>query len=257
MDMRIVVLGDSIAYGLGVKGSSYSERLAGMLEAQLPGSTVLWNLSGSAMQISETMKLLPQITAFSPDLILLAHGVTEAIVRPSADSMKRVPARWRKPGWLDPRPYYSRRLMRQVLQKMESGIRWRLKVYLIRKFGGITWKTEEEFEKLMKGFVQSLLEATHAQVVLLTHCGIDERYFPGSMETLERYKAITADIPKALDKKGRVHFCDISGVCSPWSDFFEDHFHPNRSGHSKIAEKLHRFVETIQPGKQGLRALGE
>lgn len=240
--MKIIVIGDSIAKGLGVQGKSYGDQLAAALRNRLNQDVALINMAGSAMQISGSRMLLPEIVSHNPDLIVLAHGITEAIVRPLPESLRYVPARWRKAGWLDPRPYFSRRITRRWLQKLESALRWRVKVLLLHLFGGATWKSRSEFEAQMADFVRTILSATTAKVILLTHCGIDERFFPWSSDSLEVYKEVILSLPSKLQAWERVGVCDITQTCSRWDDFFDDHFHPNASGHEKIAAELLRYL---------------
>lgn len=245
--MKIVVIGDSIANGLGVAGHAYGDQLAALLRNRLNREVRLINLASSALQISGSRLLLPELISHNPDLILLAHGITEAIVRPLPQALRYVPARWRKAGWMDPRPYYSRKPLKRWFQKLESALRWRVKVLLMRIFGGATWKTRTEFEEQMSDFIRTILNTTGANIILLTHCGIDERYFPWSLNSLESFKETVLSLPAKLGAKDRVGVCDISQACRCWDDFFDDHFHPNASGHAKIAAALHRY---LYPGER-------
>lgn len=253
--MRIAVLGDSISAGLGVRGFSYGDRLKERLDLKSQRPVTVHNLAGSAMQISESLTKLPEVVRLRPDWVILAHGITEAIVRPTESALRYVPARWRKAGWMDPRPYYSKRLRRVIVQRIESSIRWRVKVFLIRRGGGITWKTIEEFEDLMIRAIEKLLTETECRIVLLSHCGIDERYYPDSSGSLNRYQTVVERIYDKYRSGGRVHYCDVSGVCDRWNDYFEDHFHPNASGHEKMAKQLYdTLISADMMVREGVRA---
>ena len=240
--MNIVLLGDSIAEGLGVAGCSYADGIAANLRATQQ-EVQITNLAGSANQITSSQALLAKIVSMRPDIVIIAHGITEAIIRPVPSAMKFVPARWRQIGWLDPRPYFSRRWWKRIYHKIESSLRWRIKVYLIKKYGGCTLTAREEFERLMFETVERLLQQTPANIILLTHNGIDERYYPGSLTSLNHYKHSIERVVLG-NRTPRVQFCDISDLLEEWSDFFDDHFHPNARGHSKIA----KAICTLLPG---------
>ena len=239
--MRILIIGDSIAEGLGVQGSSYGDQLRAQLE-KAGNEVALLNLSHTGYQISDSYKLLPVAFGFSPNFIIVAHGITEAIKRPKQKAMRFVPPRWRQKGWLDPRPYYSRRLLKRLPQQVESALRWRWKGCLIRSFGGETWTSQPDFSEAVNGLVYAILDHTSAQVILLTQCGLDERFYPGSPASLREYQTIVERIALSYRSTARVHICDVSQKLKKWDDFFVDHFHPNLMGHQKIADSLYDLI---------------
>lgn len=234
--MQIVLLGDSIAAGLGVAGCSYADKIEEILNV-VPPTTRVISLAGTANQLSFSVTRLGEIIALQPEYVIIAHGITEAIVRPTPRALRHVPARWRQIGWLDPRPYFSRRLWKSIYHRTESALRWRVKVYLIKKYGGATLTSTEDFELLLTKAVTSLLAQTSATVILLTHSGIDDRFYPGSLVSLNSYRDSIVRVAANLAAE-RVQFCDVSELLNEWDDFFADHFHPNASGHRKIAEVL-------------------
>lgn len=241
--LTVVVLGDSIAAGIGVRGASYGDLIGNWLK-DMDNDVSLVNLSGSAMQVSDSKRLLHHITRANPTCVVIAHGITEAIVRPTSKALKLMPSRWQRAGWMDPRPYYSQRWWKRVGQKIESGIRWRVKVVLMRVGGGVTWTPQREFEDSMADFIDDLLRGTSADVILVSHCGIDERYFPDSLSSLDRYmKSLENAVIRS--NSNRVHLCNLSNSCDKWGDFFDDHFHPNAGGHLKIARKLYLTISHV------------
>lgn len=239
--MRIVIIGDSIAEGLGVKNLSYGDQLRAQIEETGSKATLL-NLSHTGYQISDSYKLLPVAFSFTPDFVVVAHGITEAIVRPKRKAMRFVPLRWRQKGWLDPRPYYSRRILKRLPQQIESALRWRWKNCLIRSFGGETWTSQTDFSDAVDGFIHALLSQTTAQIILLTQCGLDERFYPGSPASLREYQTIVERIALSHQSSARVHVCDVSQKLEKWDDFFVDRFHPNVMGHRKIAHALFDLI---------------
>lgn len=236
----ITIFGDSIAAGLGTVGGGYGNVLSSMLEEAGAGRVDFQDLSGSAKTIPESRSNLEECSQFSPDIVLLAHGVTESIIRPHERYLKYLPRRWRKPGWLDPRPYFSSRLIRHISQKLESELRWRFKVALIKHLGGCEWIPVDRFETEMKKFVDALLKRTNCHVLIIPPFAIDEKYFPRTPDNFRVYRKSLSGL--ADDEGERVYYCDIQDVCEVWGDFFADHFHPNDSGNSRIAEALYSRI---------------
>ncbi|HEX8323387.1 MAG TPA: GDSL-type esterase/lipase family protein [Tepidisphaeraceae bacterium] len=233
--LKVVVLGGSIAEGLGVAGVAYSDLLRDM------GHDVA-NLAHTANQVSDSIRLLPSVLSIDPNVVVIAHGISEAIVRPGERAMRFVPRRWRTKGWLDPRPYFSRRPVHQIYQRIESALRWRYKSFLIRVIDRQVWTSELLYAEQLRDFIDVLLAASHTRVVLLTYPGIDEQYFPNSTESLERYRLRTHAVATEYVAGGRVSVCDLSGCLTLPDDFFADGFHPNHQGHRKIAETIGLFL---------------
>lgn len=245
----IVVLGDSTAHGLGVAGHAYADQVAALLRADLKRDVIVHNFAKSASQIDESLTKLPAILELDPDFVVIAHGVSEAIIRPSARAMKRVPRRWQQAGWLDPRPYFSARLLKGAYQCIESVIRWRVKVCLIRLSEPTNWMARNDFENHTREALRTLLSRSRASIILLSSLAVDEEGYPGSPQSLKSFRRALASVAEAEQFKQRVTFVDISGSLDQWGDYFHNRFHPNRSGHQKIAERLFHEVLSFSPCK--------
>ena len=240
--VKIVVLGDSIAEGLGVKNASYGELLCAELIATGRPASLL-NLAHTGYQISDSLKLTEKMIEGNPDIVIISHGITEALIRPKQKAMRFVPRRWRQKGWLDPRPYFSRKPFKRLYQKMESALRWRWKVFLIRVAGGEAWMAQSEFEKNLSELLYIALNKTSAVIILMTPPELDEKFFPGSPQSLQNYRNCLCQTVMTLQETKRVLVCDIANDLEKWGDFFDDHFHPNTKGHAKIAAKLGSFIK--------------
>ncbi|AOZ92681.1 SGNH/GDSL hydrolase family protein [Paenibacillus crassostreae] len=240
--MLIVCLGDSITAGLGVNRSrtSYTDVLMKQLNSSDSQSVQIINYGASAMQVNESRERYEeQILELQPDIIVFAHGNTEAVVREQRKYLKFMPKRWRKPGWMDPRPYYSSRKTRKWLEKIESGLRWRVKVTLIKVFGGKQWMSLTEFNRQTTNFTRTILNHnTKTNIIFLTPGDIEEKYFPGSPESMRRYREVLQDIYELNKSSDRIFMSNPSQYLNTWNDYFMDRFHPNESGHNKIAEAL-------------------
>lgn len=240
--MLIVFLGDSITEGLGVmrSKSSFANLLQMKLKSSCSQPVEIINFGASAMQINESRKKYEKkILDLEPDIIVFAHGNTESVVREKKKYLRFLPKRWRRPGWMDPRPYYSTRTYRRWLEKLESGIRWRVKVTLINIFGGEQWMSLTEFRQQITDFVMTNLNhSAKTKIIFLTPGDIEEKYFPGSPESMKKYSQVMKDIYEHTKSSNRVFMCDSSQCLHQWNDYFYDRFHPNEAGHDKIAEAL-------------------
>lgn len=257
--MLFVFLGDSITEGLGVNRSrkNYGDLLGNKIQSTYSKKVNIVNFGASAMQINQSRERFEnKIIDLAPDFLVIAHGITEAIVRPQKKYLRYLPKRWRRPGWMDPRPYYSTRLLTRWLQKIESGARWRCKASLIKVFGGETWMSLELFNKNITEFVQVLLNHnSKLNIIFLAPSDIEEKYFPFSQESMKCYREELQKIQTQFHYTKRVHFCDSSNYLNKWDDYQDDRFHPNESGHDKIADAL---LETIiQNGLINHKILGE
>jgi hypothetical protein len=240
--MLIVFLGDSITEGLGVIRSrtSYADLLKVKLNSSYSQSVQIINFGASAMQVNESReKYEEKILELQPDIIVFAHGNTESVVREQRKYQKFIPKRWRRPGWMDPRPYYSTRNVRKWLEKIESGLRWRVKATLIKVFGGKQWMSLTEFKKQTTDFTMTILSHdTKTNIIFLTPGDIEEKYFPGSPESMSKYREVLQDIYELNKSSNRIFICDSSQYLHKWNDYFNDRFHPNENGHNRIAEAL-------------------
>ena len=234
---RIAVFGDSIAEGVGAMGRSFPALISEALEAELI------DLSASACQIGASLGRADK--ARGCQVALVSHGATEALLRPSHASLRLVPKRWRRPGWLDPRPYFSSRRGRRLLQRAESALRWRVKILLMRVLGTTQWTRPDEYEAALMQLVESLRPT---RVLILSTLFIDKRYFPGSDAEVKRY----ARIGREVAAKTGATFVDVSGTCRKWSDFCDDHFHPNSTGHQRIAECVLAAINETKDSDESL-----
>lgn len=176
--------------------------------------------------------------ALGSQIVIIAHGSNEAMCRPVPSALRFMPRRWRRAGWMDPRPYFSEKLKRGVPQRVESSIRWRVKVLLIRLFGYVRWSDRNEFEDDLNALVDAASDDS-TTVILMTAIVPDSRYFPHADTSFPVYNEVIRDVAK---KRGAV-CCDVVGHLEEWDDFLADHFHPNARGHEAIAALLETVVQ--------------
>jgi len=150
---------------------------------------------------------------------------------------------------MDPRPYFSERRWKRWLQRIESAARWRVKTLLIERVGGTTLSTREEFADSLRSLLEGLLQLTTADVVAVSHSGLDDRYFAGSLAAMEELRETTEQVVADLDSP-RVWYQDLARVCNRWDVYLADRFHLNEAGHRRIAEAL------VPPLERSRRLLG-
>ncbi|BDZ62718.1 SGNH/GDSL hydrolase family protein [Demequina sediminis] len=230
----LAVFGDSIANGLGVAEGRYAVTLANRWGLELED----WSVT--AGMVTGALDRLPANSA--PQVTIIAHGITEAIVRPSEASLRLLPKRWRRPGWMDPRPYFSTRWRRRVLERIESGVRWRVKNVAIRMGATTQFVPVASFDRALRATIAEL-HRRGARVIVLGAPDLDERFFPGSPRELQEYGVVAQSAASDLGAT----WVPLAGELSRWSDFFADHFHPNQEGHNRIASTIERYFQ-LGPG---------
>ncbi|NGP07713.1 hypothetical protein G6038_19950 [Rhodococcus sp. 14C212] len=223
----IGIFGDSIASGLGAgrESASYSRIVAAKCGVDLA------DFSASARKVDESLRLLLE-SGVRPDVAIIGQGVTEAIVRPSERMLRSMPARWRRTGWMDPRPYYSASRAKRIPQRLESEVRWRMKVALMRG-GTEQLMSRSEFEVTFRAMLAEL-SRRGSRIVVLGPPDVDTRYFPYSMDALREY----ADVSAAVGAEFDAAVVPVFGQLVHWTDYCDDHLHPNAVGHMRIAGLL-------------------
>jgi GDSL-like Lipase/Acylhydrolase family len=229
--MRITLFGDSIAAGLGVRGCSYGRVIADRLGAEL------LDYSGAATQVQVSLHLAQDMAP--SELALIAHGITEAIIRPTPRTLRYMPRRWRMLGWMDPRPYYSTGLRRGLVQRIESAVRWRAKVRLLR-LGGCRLQDPETYAATLLALVQ---RCQASRIVILGPPGIDPRFFPDSPASYVAF----AEASRRVAELAGVEYFELADVCSEWGDYLLDHFHPSAEGHRRIADAILDRLLEVEP----------
>ena len=225
----IAFFGDSIANGLGVGKDAYMN-----LVSEAIGFELL-DYSNSAKQVSHSLNDVGAGWS-PPGICVVAHGITEAVVRPRSELLRYMPPRWRRTGWMDPRPYYSSRMLKRIPQRVESSVRWRVKNILIA-IGRSQLADISSFESDMRDLLNRLGDAGSV-VITLGSPSIRSKYFPGSEDEFRSYEAVV----EAMS----VRHVPIADELLKWSDYLDDGFHPNRRGHRAIAEVLLKGMQNLR-----------
>lgn len=219
----VTFLGDSITAGLGARGRSYPALVAESLGCELDDRSM------TGWTVAESLECCRQRPCDS-DVVVIAHGVTEPIRRPVVEDVRWLPRRWRRLGWMDPRPYYSSRRVRRLMERIESGVRWRVKNALLARRGSVQLLALDDYVAKLGELIE-LLVAGGSTVFVLSPPPISDRFFPGSPRLQnDYYEAAQRALPS-------IPFITVHHL-HRWDDFLEDDFHPNVDGHEKIAEAI-------------------
>jgi len=225
------VFGGSTAAGFGVGGHRFTQLVAARLELEE------LNLAGTGALLDHTVTVTDG--AADCEVVIAMHGMGEALVRPPQRALRLMPRRWRRRGWMDPRAYYSSRLQKRIPQRIESAVRWRVKVALIRLTGGEQLMPRDEFAALHARFLDSLRHQGVPTIVVVGSPLVDERYFPHSLANGIEYEQIAREQAEAA---GAI-FVSSATTLDRWDDYFLDHLHPTAAGHARLAERVLEALE--------------
>jgi hypothetical protein len=235
MTVKLAVLGDSHAAGLGVRGRSYAIRLAERL-----GDAEVLQLARTTQTVAELgPDAVARVREFAPDLVVLAFGAAEAFVHPSR-LLQRVldrcaPKSWQGVAGLEPRPYFSGGLLRRLRQRVVSGGKVLVKRLIIAATGGYHRVPAAVFAARIRELLAAVGPAPVTLVVGLWP--VDDRMFPRSNPLIRRNDEI---LRSAAAEHGAV-YVPVDGL-HRWDDFLADHAHLNDRGHERLAGVLWEHV---------------
>ncbi|GAA2506224.1 SGNH/GDSL hydrolase family protein [Winogradskya humida] len=234
--MRLAVLGDSHAAGLGVYGRSYAVRLAERLGADL------LPLARTTQTVDEIGgDELLRLRAFAPTAVIVAFGASEGFVHPSR-VLQRLLDRFAPRSWhgLEPRPYYSRKRARRWRQRVVSGAKVLVKRALIGVGGGFQRLPSPGFEDHLLALLDSLDPGVPKIMIGLWR--VDDRAFPRSNDRLRDNDEILRSIAAGRADVIHVPTWDAVGA----GDFLEDGAHLNDRGHDRVAGLILRQLELVE-----------
>lgn len=246
--MNIVIIGDSISHGLGKQKINYEESLKKELSEQYKLESNIFNLSETGKTIEYVQGIINKVDDLKPDLIIIALGSVDALMRPKPDGKiwKIVPKRYKKNGYLDPIPFYSHNFFRSCVQHIDSNFRWRLKLLLMKLCGKYCWVNKDIFSML---YSETISHFRKYKIVAITTSYVDEKFFPGSNNNLYSY---SEEIKAICSNQQNISVFDLYNLeknfvqTGGWTGFFyQDHFHPNSNGYSIIAKGVSKKIHDL------------
>lgn len=240
----ILLIADSICGGFGQIGKKSFVHLAAQ-ELNIE----IWDESAPGMSTSDylehrmTGRLFaeeqkePMTNLESVRLVIVSLGNVDGKKSFSPNNFwsKLVPNRYRLEK-IDPRPYYSKRRWKYVLERSENVVR-----HLFRHFSKITGNlkdtvpfltTEHNFREILKTY-------SSKRVLLISTSTANNFHFPGAETNFSR----TNDLLESISKNNpNIDFLDVR--TSNRSELLEDLFHLNHLGHLKARAKLLVFLKS-------------
>lgn len=243
--MKIAILGDSISEGLGSKKFNYCKELKENIERDLNISCYIKNFACTGKTILYANEIRETVKEFNPDIIVSFFGSVDGMVRPQKKEpfWSLLPDRYKKNGMLDPRPFYSRKTSRSIIEHLDSFIRFRLKLILMKICGTYSWVDLELFEKEYKSLLKYFSKGP--KMLLISTVYIDDYYFPGSNSNFNLYNACI----KNLAKEFSCNFIDLRPHQRKlkWKEIYNsDHFHPNKNGYTWYAEIIGKEIVQME-----------
>lgn len=247
--MRLTIIGDSISQGLGRKHYNYCNELKCFFEQETKQSLDITNMAITGKTILYANEITDKIKDTNPDVILIFLGSVDAMVRPQKRLLWNIlPNRYKKNGMLDPRPFYSSKIYKKIPQKIDSWIRLHLKLILLKINGTYSWVTKDRFKKEYEIFLKKFV---NTNIIMVSPVYVDEKYFPKSNENLLSY----LEVVKELAFKYKKSFLDVYHLQMQknWNEIYNsDHFHPNESGYTWLAEIISKkLIDDFSDKNQG------
>lgn len=246
--IKIGVFGDSISEGIGSKKNNYCLYLKSLLSNYYETVTIMnYSLTGTTIHYILDNIEDEWINSYY-DVIIIAYGNVDAMLRPDISGKinlySYLPKRYQKNGMLNPRPYFSNRWHKSMIQHLDSWGRWHLNRILLCIQGRTTWVSVDEFRKKYGMTIERLRPHTKA-FILLSTVRVEERYFPG---TNESYQCFNHVIKQLAEQESQTLFINLYHDLVGKEYFYHDLFHPSEKGYKEIANTLAEKIIDLHTG---------
>lgn len=239
--MKIAIFGDSISEGIGKRKINFCSYLKTLLSISC-NEVCIDNYARTGTTIHYLSNILNQ-SLDRYDIAVIGYGNVDAMLRPDRDHLPNyynyLPSRYKQNGMLNPRPYYSTRWYKKIVQHCDSFIRITLNKILLNLQGACTWVSISEFYDEYLQCVRTLKKSGCANVILLSTVHVGDKYFPG---TNDEYIKFNDSIRKIAGQE-KCAFIDLFSLMRDEKYFYEDLFHPNAEGYNKIAELINEALK--------------
>lgn len=241
----ILLIADSVCGGFGQPNKKSFVHHA--LEAQ---AEVLWDHSASGMSTAQYLKfietgarvskeqhgLFTDLDKFELVIISLGNVDQKGCFENNNAFSRLVPIRYRSEK-IDPRPYYSTKYIKRVIQSAENMLRTFFRHYLSFT-GNLTPKVCEED---MKSNILNIMKIhDSSKILLLSPSVITDELFPGSFLRFEKLNRFLM----ALADSNSVFYFDMRKNLS-LSHLMEDRFHLNQQGHQFVKGDFEIFLKKV------------
>lgn len=238
---RVLLMGGSTAFGLGVRGRSF-----GVLAAEQLDAAAVLDLTASGPLLDESLGRWGEVEAFAPQVAVLCVGHAEQVVHPALRVQRTIerfaPPTWHGVAGLQPRPYFSTSRATRVRQHVTSRAKTVVKTAAIRAGGGHQRMPLETFRGHLADLL-ARLDALGVTTVVLGSWPVDAALFPGTGAAFARLEEAIAT---EADRVGSAHFLAPTPRLQVWQDYLADHMHWDHEGHARIAAAVVELVDAAE-----------
>jgi len=241
----ILLIADSVCGGFGQPGKKsfvhYSLESRGL---------DIWDHSASGMSTEQYLQFLNTgkkvskeqwdvcIDSEEIDCVIIALGNVDGkgCFQSNNAFSRFVPRRYRSEK-IDPRPYYSAKVFKKIVQLSENAIRALVRGYLFYT-GNLTSKVPCN---QMEANILTLLDKHRdSKVILISPSCINERLFPGSFLRFEKLNKLLMK----LSSRDSVSYFDMRSKLNK-NYLMEDEFHLNQQGHQFLKGEFGMHYEAV------------
>lgn len=245
MKKKIVILGDSISEGIGKKKINYE-----MFLREQNNNYSYINLARTGTTIKYANEIYDKIKEVKPTYVIIFYGNVDAQIRANISGgttkiINYIPRRYKHIGMLDPRPFYSRKWYKFILNKIDNKFRKIYKKLVIRFEGTAQWLKINEFEKEYINLINKLKSDNIIPIIVST-IYLDDKYFLNSNIEYKKYNKILYEFAK----KNNYTYIDIFNNLRiqvenyGFKKFYSyDHFHPNIEGYKFISNIINSYLK--------------
>lgn len=238
--MKVLLLGDSITQGLGSKRINFADELNDLLGENYE----IINYAASGTTIMYVYSNMDFVIDSGCEVVCILYGNVDAQLKPNRKGhiFKYLPHRFKinDGSMLLPRPFYSHKKYKKILQRIENGVRTFFRT-LIYKIDGIEqWVPFNDFQSIYDEVVQTLIK-NDRKIILCSTVFIDNKLFPGTIEEYNKYNQFI----KVTAEKNGGYYIDLYSTFENlvnvygWDHCYNyDHFHPNAEGYRVMAKML-------------------
>lgn len=248
---KILLLGDSITEGIGNKKINYE----GILKEKLDKNYNINNyaLTGTTITYVD-FKLIKQE---KPDIIIIMYGNVDVQFRPNLRKNKYkivslLPKHYKKiNGILNPRPFYSKKIIRHSIHIIDNIIRHVLKKIIVSTQGWYQYTTPSQFIEVYTTLINNILKLNNnMQIICISTVVCDDKIYNNSNK---QYEIINSSLQDFCLQNNNCYYVDIYSKFQKeikengWDKiYYKDHFHPNLNGYKIIADEIIKKIEEIE-----------
>ena len=242
---RILIIADSVCGGFGQKDKksfvhfSLDTLNIEYIDQSATGMTTtdyLNYLKTGKPICKEQASLIIDKTEISFVILSLGNVDTKSQYAKNNFMSRLVPKRYKKEK-IDPRPYFSKSLLKKTLQKIENYIRFLFRFY---SFISGNYTEATSFKKYKVNILEIMQVYSDCKIILVGVSTINDNLFFG---TENRFLEVEKFL-YSLENDEKISFFSYREFLNR-NDLLEDQFHLNAAGHIKIAGDFTIFLKGL------------